>query len=136
MPWLVGYYGVFQTIHVVFNVLVLTGLLKIQFPWPPPEGWHLQTSASWTAVALVDTAIALLALYFVAGFFAGRPRTFWAGVVSLAAYMATIFVFNYTVVAVDAWTHHPVEYTVLNVVAIPLVLLFLAVVRDLRDGSG
>ncbi len=73
-----------------------------------------------------------MALYFVWGFLGGRRGTLWAEVVSLAAYMATIFVFNYTVVVVGAWTHHPVEYTVLNVVAIPLVLLFLAVVRDLQ----
>ena len=39
MPWLVGYYGVFQAGHVVFNVVYLSGLRPIQeFPWPPAEG--------------------------------------------------------------------------------------------------
>ena len=76
--------------------------------------------------------IALLALYFVAGFFGGLGRARWAGVVSLAAYMGTIFTFNYTVVATGAWARHALEYIVLNVVAIPLAVLFVVVVRDAR----
>ena len=66
-PWLVGYYGVFQALHVVFNVLCLSGLRPIpEFPWPPAEGWHPQATAFFTATGLIDTVIALLALYFVA----------------------------------------------------------------------
>ena len=85
MPWLVGYYGVFQAGHVVFNVVYLSGLRPIpEFPWPPAEGWHPQATAFWTATGLIDTAIALLALYFVAAFFGGRRRALWAGLVSLA----------------------------------------------------
>ena len=118
---LVGYYGVFQAGHVVFNVVYLSGLRPIpEFPWPPAEGWHPQATAFWTATGLIDTAIALLALYFVAAFFGGRRRALWAGLVSLATYMCTIFVFNYTVVATGAWAQHPVEYVVLNAATIPL----------------
>ena len=85
MPWLVGYYGVFQAGHVVFNVVYLSGLRPIpEFPWPPAEGWHPQATAFWTATGLIDTAIALLALYFLAAFFGGRRRALWAGLVSLA----------------------------------------------------
>ena len=133
MPWLVGYYGVFQAGHVVFNAVHLGGLWPIEeFPWPPAEGWHPQATAFWTSMALIDTAIALLALYFVAAFLGGRRRAQWAGLVSLAAYMGTIFTFDYTVVATGAWARHPVEYVVLNAVTIPLVLLFVVVVRDVR----
>ena len=133
MPWLVGYYGVFQAGHVVFNVVYLSGLRPIpEFPWPPAEGWHPQATAFWTATGLIDTAIALLALYFVAAFFGGRRRALWAGLVSLATYMCTIFVFNYTVVATGAWAQHPVEYVVLNAATIPLVLLFAVVIRNVR----
>lgn len=131
--WLVGYYGVFQALHVVFNVLYLSGLRPIpEFPWPPAEGWHPQATAFFTATGLIDTVIALLALYFVVGFFGGRGRARWAGVVSLAAYMGTIFTFNYTVVATGALARHPLEYIVLNVVAIPLAVLLVVVVRDAR----
>ena len=110
--WLVGYYGVFQAGHLVFNVVHLSGLRSISedFPPPPAEGWHPQTIAFWTACALIDTAIALLALYFVAAFFGGRRRVLWAGLVSLTMYMCTIFIFDYTVVATGAWARHPVEY--------------------------
>ena len=136
LPWLVGYYGVFQAGHVVFNGLHLSGVRSIrEFPWPPADGWHPQATAFWTSVALIDTAIALLALYFVAVFFGGRRRAQWAGLVSLAAYMCTIFVFDYTVVATGAWARHPVEYVVLNAVTIPLFLLFVAVVRDVLSGA-
>ena len=137
MRWLVGYYGVFQAGHVVFNVVHLSGLRSISqdFPPPPAEGWHPQTIAFWTAGALIDTAIALLALYFVAAFFGGRRRALWAGFVSLTMYMCTIFIFDYTVVATGAWARHPVEYGVLNAVTIPLVLLFAVLVRDVRRAA-
>ena len=46
--------------------------------------------------------------------------------------MGSIFTFNYPVVATGAWGRHPVEYVVLNAATIPLVLLFAAVVRDVR----
>ena len=53
MPWLVGYYGVFQAGHVVLNVLYLSGLRPIQdFPPPPAEGWHPQATAFLTARSL------------------------------------------------------------------------------------
>ena len=137
MPWLVGYYGVFQAGHVVLNVLCLSGLRPIQdFPPPPAEGWHPQVTAFMTASGLIDTAIALLALYFVAAFFGGRRRALWAGLVSLTTYMYTTFTFNYTVVATGAWARHPVEYVVLNAASIPLVLLFAVVVRDVRETTG
>ena len=89
-----------------------------------------------TASGLIDTAIALLALYFVAAFFGGRRRALWAGLVSLATYMYTTFTFNYAVVATGAWAQHPVEYVVLNAASIPLVLLFAVVVRDVREATG
>ena len=89
-----------------------------------------------TASGLIDTAIALLALYFVAAFLGGRRRALWAGLVSLTTYMYTTFTFNYTVVATGAWTQHPVEYVVLNAASIPLVLLFAVVVRDVREATG
>ena len=137
MRWLVGYYGVFQAGHVVFNVVHLSGLRSIgDFPPPPAGGWHPQTIAFWTACALIDTAIALLALYFVAAFFGGRRRALWAGFVSLTMYMGTIFIFDYTVVATGAWAQHPVEYGVLNAVTIPLVLLFAVLARDVREAAG
>jgi hypothetical protein len=137
MPWLVGYYGVFQAGHVVLNLLYLSGLRPIQdFPPPPAEGWHPQATAFLTASGLIDTAIALLALYFVAAFFGGRRRALWAGLVSLATYMYTTFTFNYAVVATGAWAQHPVEYVVLNAATIPLVLLFAVVVRDVREAAG
>ena len=130
-------YGVFQAGHVVLNLLYLSGLRPIQdFPPPPAEGWHPQATAFLTASGLIDTAIALLALYFVAAFFGGRRRALWAGLVSLATYMYTTFTFNYAVVATGAWAQHPVEYVVLNAATIPLVLLFAVVVRDVREAAG
>ena len=84
MRWLVGYYGVFQAGHLVLNLVHLGGLRPIQdFPPPPAEGWHPQATAFWTSMGLIDTAIALLALYFVAAFFGGRRGALWAGLVSL-----------------------------------------------------
>ena len=128
--------AVFQAGHVVLNVLYLSGLRPIQeFPWPPAEGWYPQATAFWTATGLIDTAIALLALYFVAAFFWGRRRVLWAGLISLAMYMGTVFTFNYTVVATGAWARHPVEYVMLNAVTIPLVLLFAVVVRNVREAT-
>ena len=136
-PWLVGYYGVFQAGHLTLNVVYLSGLRPIEdFPPPPAEGWHPQATALWTSMGLIDTAIALLALYFVVEFFGGRRRALWAGLVSLTPYMYNTFTFNYSVAATGAWARHPGEYVVLNIASIPLVLLFAVVVRDVWEVSG
>ena len=137
MRWLVGYYGVFQAGHLVLNLVHLGGLRPIQdFPPPPAEGWHPQATAFWTSMGLIDTAIALLALYFVAAFFGGRRGALWAGLVSLTTYVYNTFTFNYTVIATGAWALHPVEYVVLNAASIPLVVLFAVVVSEAREGAG
>ncbi len=137
MRWLVGYYGVFQAGHFVLNVVHLGGLRPIRdFPPPPAEGWHPQATASWTSMALIDTAGALLALYFVAAFFRGQRRALWAGLVALTINLYAALSFNYTVVATGAWALHPVEYVALNAVSIPLVVLFAVVVREVRQAAG
>jgi len=134
MPWLVGYYGVFQTGHFVLNVVYLSGLRPIQdFPPPPAEGWHPQATALWTSMGLIDTAIALLALYFVLAFFGGRRQALWAGLVSLTTFAYNTFIFNYSAVVTGAWELHPVEYVVIDAVSIPLLILFAMVVREVRS---
>ena len=137
MPWLVGYYGVFQAGHLVLNLVHLVGLRPIQdFPPPPAEGWHPQATASWTAMGLIDTASTVLALYFVAAFFRGRHRALWAGLVALTTNLYAALAFNYTVIATGAWALHPVEYVALNAASIPLVVLFALVVSDVREAVG
>lgn len=134
MPWLVVYYGIFQTGHCVSNIEYLDGFRPIRdFP-PPAEGWHPLAAALWTSMGLIDTAIALLALYFVAAFFSGRRWALWAGLVSLTTFVYYTFTFNYSVVVTGAWVLHLVEYVVINAVSIPLLLLFVMVVRDVRSG--
>ena len=136
MRWLVGYYGVFQAGHVVLNLVHLGGLRPIQdFPPPPAGGWHPQATAFWTAMGLIDTAIALLALYFVAAFFGGRRGALWAGLVSLTVFVYNTFTFNYTVVATGAWTLHPLEYVALNAASVPLLVLFALVASDVREAA-
>ena len=137
MRWLVGYYGVFQAGHVVLNLVHLCGLRPIRdFPPPPAGGWHPQATASWTSMALIDTAGALLAFCFVAAFLRGRGRALWAGLVALTTNMYAAFSFNYTVIATGAWALHPVEYVALNAASIPLVVLFALVVSDVRETAG
>ena len=115
LPWLVGYYGVFQAGHLVLNLVHLAGLRPIRdFPPPPAGGWHPQATAFWTSMALIDTAAALLALYFVAAFFRGRRRAPWAGLVALTTNLYAALSFNYTVIATGAWALHPVEYVALT----------------------
>ena len=136
MRWLVGYYGVFQAGHLVLNVVHLGGLRPIRdFPPPPPGGWHPQATAFWTSMGLIDTAVALLALYFVAAFFRGRRGALWAGLVSLTVFVYNTFTFNYTVVATGAWALHPLEYVALNAASIPLLVLFALVVGVVREAA-
>ena len=133
----VGYYGVFQAGHVVLNVVHLGGLRPIRdFPPPPAGGWHPQATASWTSMALIDTASALLALYFVAAFFRGAAPGAVGGAGRADHQHVRALAFNYTVVATGAWALHPVEYVALNAVSIPLVVLFAVVARDVREASG
>ena len=137
MPLLVAYYGVFQTGHLILNVVYLFGLRPIEdFPPPPAEGWHPQAIALWTSMGLIDTGIALLALYFAAAYLGGRRGVLWAGLVSLTTYAYNTFTFNYSLVATGAWALHPVEYVVINALSIPLLLLFVMVVREVREAAG
>ena len=137
MSWLIGYYGVFQAGHFMLNIVYLSGLQPIQdFPPPPAEGWHSQATTMWTSMGLIDTAIALLAIYFVAAYFRGRRRALWAGLVSLTVFVYNTFAFNYSVVVTGAWASHPIEYVALNAVSIPVVVLFVVVVRDVREAVG
>ncbi len=137
MRWLVGYYGVFQAGHLVLNLVHLGGLRPIRsFPWPPADGWHPQATAFWTSMALLDTAGALLALYFVAAFLGGRRGALWAGLVALTTNLYAALSFNYTVIATGAWALHPVEYVALNAVSIPLLVLFTLVVSGVREAAG
>ncbi len=136
MRCLVGYYGVFQAGHLVLNLVHLGGLRPIQdFPPPPAGGWHPQATAFWTAMGLIDTAVVLLALYFVAAFFGGRRGALWAGLVSLTVFVYNTFTFNYTVVVTGAWALHPLEYVALNAASIPLLVLFALVVGVVREAA-
>lgn len=135
MPWLVGYYGIFE-LGFVLSVVSRGGLRPIQgFPPPPIKGWHPQPTALWTGMGLIDTVIALLALYFVAAYFRGRRQALWAGLISLTTFVYNTFTINYSAVATGAWARHPAEYVVLNAVSIPLVLLFALVVGEVRSDS-
>ena len=87
----------------------------------------------WTSIGLIDTAIATLALYFVAAFFRGLRLALWAGLVSLTTFAYNTFSFNHTVVVTGAWALHPVEYVVINAVSMPVVVLFVMVVREVRS---
>ena len=136
MRWLVGYYGVFQAGHLALNLVHLGGLRPIRdFPPPPAGGWHPQATAFWTSMGLIDTASALLALYFVAAFFRGRRGALWAGLVSLTTNMYAALSFNYTVIATGAWALHPAEYVALNAASVPLLVLFALVVGDVREAA-
>ena len=47
MPWLVGYYGVFQAGHVVLNVVYLRTVIDIELPTSPSRSPFSTVSRAW-----------------------------------------------------------------------------------------
>lgn len=131
--YVVGYYGLLQSAHLV--VLLRAGLIFLQsqrwvFPVsPPPQGWTAQVIPFFFGMGLVDAiaagiGVALSVRYLVSGVF-DRDLA----VVSLTTAFASAAVFAAGTLASGAWAVHALEYASMVVLFFPLLPLFVAVMR-------
>lgn len=125
---LVGWYALFQTVHVVVNALALFAFLRgdSAFPaLPPPGGWSPQAIHFFTAMAAVDALNALLALLFAYGYFRHSGWWPWLGTVTLTVSVYAAILFDYVTLAAGAWTGQNFPgYLLINVAFLPVVVLF------------
>lgn len=124
--FLVGWYGLFQAVHILFNARYLLRPGAPPFP-PPAEGWLPQTVHLLNGIAASDLINAILALVFVYGYFARAKWHLWLGTLTLTISMYAAIVFTYGTIAMGAWSGNLPGYLWTYIPFIPVVLLFILV---------
>lgn len=126
VKWLIGYFGFFQTVHVLVNIRALARFHRgaETFPANPSAGgWADETRATFRGMASIDTVAGLLALAFVINHRRNGKLWPWLGTVSLtlANYSAVLYAFPTR--EAGAWREHPVSYLGLYIAYLPIVVL-------------
>lgn len=124
--WLIGYFGVFQLVHVLVNLRALDRFAQglDTFPAnPPADGWTDETQATFKTMAEVDTLAGLLTIAFVVDY--ARDGEDWplfgAVALTLANYSAALYAVPTR--RAGAWDEHPLAYWGLYLVYVPVVVL-------------
>ena len=124
--FLVGWYGLFQAVHILFNSLYLLRPGTPPFP-SPAEGWLPQTVHLLNGMAASDLVNAVLALVFVYGYFTRAKWRMWLGTLTLTISMYAAIVFTYGTIAIGAWTGNLFGYLWSYIPFIPVAILFILV---------
>ncbi len=124
--FLVGWYGLFQAVHILFNALYLLRPGTPPFP-PPVEGWLPQTVHLLNGMAISDLVNAILGLVFVYGYFARAKWWLWLGTLTLTISVYAAIVFTYGTMAMGSWTGNLFGYLWTYIPFIPVVILFVLV---------
>jgi len=133
--FLVGWYGLFQAVHILFNALYLIRPGTPPFP-PPPEGWLPQTVHLLNGTASADLFNAVLSLVFVYGYFTRAKWRMWLGTLTLTISMYAATVFTYGTIAMGAWSGNLLGYLRTYIPFIPVVLLFILISIWAAQGSS
>jgi hypothetical protein len=138
--WLIAYYGLLQSLHLL--ALIRAGVLLLSgqdapFPiLPPPGGWQPQAFAFLIGLGTTDIVGILLGLLFAfKALFRNKPsRT--AGILSLSVFFTGALVFAAGTFPAGAWSAHPVAYWAMVVLFLPTVYLFITLLlQKERFGS-
>lgn len=121
--FLVGWYGLFQGAHILFNSLYLLRPGTPPFP-PPAEGWLPQTVHLLNGMAASDLINAVLSLVFVYGYFTRAKWCMWLGTLTLTISMYAAIVFTYGTIAMGAWNGNLLGYLWSYIPFVPVVTLF------------
>ena len=126
VKFLVGWYGLFQGVHILFNTLYLLRPGTPPFP-PPAEGWLPQTVHLLNGMAASDLINAVLSLVFVYGYFTRAKWRMWLGTLTLTISVYAATVFTYATMAMGAWNGNLLGYLWSYIPFIPVVMLFVLV---------
>ncbi len=121
--FLVGWYGLFQIVHFIFNGLYLLHPGTPPFP-PPAKGWSSQTVHLLNGIAATDFINALLSLVFVYGYFTRAKWRMWLGTLTLTISVYAATVFTYGTIAIGAWNKNLWGYLWSYIPFIPVLILF------------
>jgi hypothetical protein len=124
--WLIGYFGFFQTVHVLVNIRALARFHRgaETFPANPPAGgWSDETRATFQGMAGIDAVAGLVTIAFVVDRRRNGELWPWLGTVALtlANYSAVLYAFPTR--EAGAWREHPVSYWGLYIAYLPIVAL-------------
>ena len=131
---LVGYYALYQAVHVLVNArglhILMTGGV-LDFPVaPPPGGWSPDVVNICVAIGFAALFGAAVALLFAYGYFTGARWRIWAGTVALTITMYAHFVYAYWPIASGAWAGpNAGPYLFVHVATLPILALVALVAR-------
>ncbi len=107
LAWLVGWYALYQAVHIPVNLRALARLAAgatMDFPAPPPAGgWSPDAVAFFAGMASLDLGNALLALVFTWGFYRRRGWAMPLGLITLTVSLYAALLFAYATHAAGAW---------------------------------
>lgn len=133
LRYLIGYYGVLQSCHLIS--LVRAGLFLLQgrgvpFPAPPPPGgWSEFALPFLLGMGLVDVFAIGLGLLFVYRLFVHQDLRITLGIISLTTAISSGVVYLVGTLPSGAWDANPWGYLIVLVLFGPIIPLYFSLLR-------
>ena len=137
LGYLVAYYGVLQTFHLIF--LSRAGLLLIsggQVPFPaspPPGGWTGSTLPFLLGMGAVDVIAASLGVYFSLKFFFQERLDQRIGWISLSIALSSGVIYLFGTLPSGAWQANLISYLIVVLFFSPITALAFLLFRSQRS---
>jgi hypothetical protein len=132
--YLAGYYGILQTMHLIFLgraglILMRTG--RVPFPAsPPPGGWDDTVIPFLMGMAASDVIAACIGIYFVYSLTIKEQIKPLAGIISLTIALSSAVVYLVGTLPAGAWNHNPVSYLIVILAFSPIIPLYIILLRE------
>ena len=131
--FLVGYYGVLQSFHLILLTRAGWFLLNgrgIPFPAPPPSGGWTESALPYLlGMGIVDVFAIVLGLIFVYIFFTREKVQFPIGLISLTAACSSGIVYLIGTIPSGAWGANPLAYLAVLLLFSPVLPLYYCLIK-------
>ena len=133
LRYLVGYYGLLQTTHLIF--LARAGFIfltagRIPFPAsPPPSGWSEAVWPFLLGMGAVDVVAASLGIYFSYRYLIKEELDLRAGLISLTIAVCSGIIYLFGTIPSGAWGANPISYLIVALAFSPVAPLAAWVFR-------
>lgn len=131
--FLIGYYGLLQTLHIL--TLIRAGIILLQggkapFPiLPPPNGWQDQAMAFMYGLAGMDVLGIILGIIFSYQTVVNDKFMPVLGILSLTIFIAGAVVFGAGTIPSGAWSAYPLAYWIMVVLFSPSPFLLFILLK-------